>query len=154
MQQIPACFIKPYGKLWGVCHSSSGFIPHYPTVVHSCGVPFNRLHVKFVFSLSLLWVVFTESYLTYVCTLGLCEVVVAGNWECEIAYLETDSLAWIAEGDSKHVLFLPAVLSLWSFLLVLESYFYQYKLSCFSNSQISFFPQDKRFRVTHCWLDL
>lgn len=74
----------------------------------------------------------------------------AGNWECEIAYLHTSSLAWIAKGDSKHIHFLLAVLSLCSFLLVLESYFYQYKLSCFSNRHICFFlfsPQDKGFRV-------
>lgn len=92
--------------------------------------------MKFMFSLSLLWAVFTN--LIYVCTLGLCEAVVAGNWECEIADWQISSLAWIAKVDSKHVHFLPALLSLPSFPFMLESYFYQYKLSCFSNRHVSF----------------
>lgn len=151
MQQIPACFIKLYGRLRSICCSSLGFIPHSPTVVDSCGVPCTQIACE-VCVLSLPFVGCLHRNLIYVCTLGLCEVVVAGNWECEIAYLQTSSLAWIAKGDSKHVHFLPAVLSLWPFLLVLESYFYQYKLSCFPKQTyifFPFFPQGKLFRIKH-----
>lgn len=60
-----------------------------------------------------------------ICTLGPCEVVVAGNWECEIAYLQTCSLAWVAKGNSKHIRFFPAVffslfLSSWAWKLLLS----------------------------------
>lgn len=140
MQQIPSCFIKPYGKLWSVCHSSSGFILHSSTVVRSCGLPFMQIVCE-VCVLSLPFGGCLHRNLSSVITPGLCGVVVAGNQECEIAYWQTSSLPAIAKGDSKHVHCLPAVLSLWLFLLVLESYFYQYKLSCFSNRHISsFFP--------------
>lgn len=102
---------------------SLGFIPQAPTVAQSCGVPFAQIAWE-VFVFSFAFVGCLHRNLIGICTLGLCEVVVAGNWECEIAYLETGSLAWIAKGNSEHIHFLPAVffslfLSSWAWKLLL-----------------------------------
>jgi len=89
----------------------------------------------------------------YVHTLGLCEVVVAGNLECEIAYLQISSLAWIAKGDSKHVRFLPLSFHCGAFFCCLKviSISINYLVSQTDiYNFFSFFPQDKRFSVKHC----
>lgn len=86
---LPTCFVEPYAKLGSVCRSSSGFIPHSPTVAHSCGVPFMQIVCE-VCVLSLLCLVFTETLSVHLLLAGRsCKVIVAGNWECEIAYLQT-----------------------------------------------------------------
>lgn len=109
----------------GVCDVQLGV---RSTVSHSSSLLWGTFFTDCKGSLGfllLLWVVFTETLSVNLCTLGPCEVVVAGNWACEIAYLQTSSLAWLAKGNSKHIQFLSAVffslfLSSWAWKLLLS----------------------------------